>query len=73
MTEHVVTVSKVLHPDTGAVLALEIVDNTGRVFFAAPPGDFYDGLRANTYPNHNLNGHYNVRFERVVIARLERP
>lgn len=68
---HNVTVSQVIHPNTGKVLALEIVDNTGRVWFVAPPGDFFDGLRGDAYPNHNLNGEIDARFERVEIARLK--
>lgn len=66
-----VTVSQVIHPTTGDVLALEIVANDGQTYFVAPPGDFFDGLRVNAYPNHNLNGQIDVRFERVEIARLE--
>lgn len=61
---HTVTVSQVMHPTTGEVVAIEIVDNTGRTWFVAPPGDFFDGLRGNAYPTDE-NGFPLKRVEKM--------
>ena len=62
---HVVTVSRVLHPN-GTTLALEIVANDGAVYFVAPANDFRAGLRVGHYPC-GANG----PLQRVEIERLE--
>lgn len=60
------TVSQVLHPETGAVIALEIVANNGAVYFVASD-PFWRGLRVGAFPS----GPMGKPLERVEIARLE--
>lgn len=66
MKDKDVVVSGVVHPTTGEVLALEIVTNDGQVYFAAKPGNVFEGMIAGEFPN-DKNG---VRFDRVEMARL---
>jgi hypothetical protein len=60
------TVSRVIHPDTGKTLALEIADNYGGVYFMAAD-KYWAGLRAGAFPNQSTG----KPFPREEIARLE--
>lgn len=59
------TVSQVLHPETNAVIALEIVANDGAVYFVASD-PFWVGMRVGAFPSGPLG----KPLERVEIARL---
>lgn len=71
-SNHPVTVSQVIHPATGKVLAFEIVANDGQVYFVAAPGDFFEGLRVGSYPPtfSMLRKFPGGGLERVVIGEL---
>lgn len=71
MPANTVTVAQIIHPRTGKPIAFEIVDNMGRTFFVAEPGDIITGMRAEGFPSIFVEGKGYVRCERVEIARLE--
>jgi hypothetical protein len=67
MSEHTVTVSQVLDPETGKAMAFEIVANDGKVYFVTT-GGWLRGMRVGKFPN----GREGQPLERVEIGRLER-
>lgn len=64
MGNHPTTISQVMHPDTGEVLAFEIVANDGSVYFVATDS-FWKGMRVGPFPNEAHGP-----LERIEIARL---
>jgi hypothetical protein len=69
--KHTVTISQVLHPETGKVLALAITANDGQMYFASDDMMLMRGLLCGRYPRIFVEGKGYVQPEYVEIARLE--